>query len=51
MDACGMAALPYGQRMLDAEGGRLVPRVNRIVTRAPKESGTTPAIEIWDAGM
>lgn len=52
LDACGVAALLYGQRALDAEGGRLVLRANRIVARALKESGTIPAFEIWNgAGM
>ena len=52
MDACGVAALLYGQRALDAEGGRLVLRANRIVAWALKESGTVPAFEIWNgAGM
>jgi len=48
MDACGVAALLYGQRALDAEGGRLVLRANRIVAWALKESGTTSAFEIWN---
>lgn len=52
MDACGVAALLYGQRALDAEGGRLMLRANRIVAWALKESGTIPAFEIWNgAGM
>ena len=52
MDACGVAALLYGQRALDAEGGRLVLRANRIVARVLMESGTIPAFEIWNgAGM
>lgn len=52
MDAGGVAALLYGQRALDAEGGRLMLRANRIVAWALKESGTIPAFEIWNgAGM
>lgn len=48
MDACGVAALLYGQRALDAESGRLVLRANRIVAWALKESGTVSAFEIWN---
>lgn len=48
MDACGVAALLYGQRALDAESGRLVLRANRIVASALKESGTVSAFEIWN---
>jgi len=52
MDASGVAALLYGQRALDAGGGRLVLRANRIVARALRESGTIPAFDIWNgAGM
>ncbi|MGH7356331.1 MAG: hypothetical protein ACRELS_17375 [Candidatus Rokuibacteriota bacterium] len=52
LDACGVAALLYGQRALDAEGGRLVLRANRMMAWALKESGTVPAFELWNgAGM
>jgi len=52
MDASAAAALRYGARAPDAEHGGSMPRANRIVAPAVKESGTIPAFEIWNgAGM
>lgn len=48
LDVSGIAALLEGGRMVAArDGGSMVLRVNRIVSRALKESGTVSAFRVW----
>jgi anti-sigma B factor antagonist len=48
LDAAGIAALLDARRVLEAQaGGTLVLRVNRVVCRALKETGTITAFALW----
>lgn len=50
LDVSGIAALLEGRRMVAARaGGSMVLRVNRIVSRALKESGTVSVFRVWSA--
>ncbi len=49
IDASGIAALLDGLRVIGAhEGGVMVLRVNKTVSRALKVSGTISAFRLWD---
>ena len=47
LDASGVAALLDGQRRLVAYGGGMALRINRVVGRALKASGTIAAFQVY----